>query len=88
MSFGFGVGHFIACSKLIKSVVQGLSEATGSAAEVRSIIDLLTSLDNANVISQLVWDQVEKTPLDPALTLTAKTLRGTPRHPIDSELLE
>lgn len=83
MSFGFGVGDFIVCSKLIKSVVQGLSEATGSASEVRSIIDVLTSLDNANVISQLVWDQVEKTPLDPALTLTAKSVQGTSQELIN-----
>lgn len=76
MSFGFGVGDFIACSKLIKSVVSGLSDTTGSAAEVKSIMEVLTALDRANFFTQAVWEQFNTQVFDPELRSIAVLLWG------------
>jgi len=80
MSFGFGVGDFIACSKLIKSVVIGLNDATGSAAEIRSLQGVLESIDRSIHMNQVVWDEVAKTQMEPHLVLVFKFLAGTNAH--------
>ena len=76
MSFGFGVGDLIACSKLIKSVVNGLNDATGSAAEVKSIMEVLTSLDRANFLTEAIWEQFKTQNLDDNLLSTALLFWG------------
>jgi len=45
--FGVSVGDFIACLDLIKTVVESLQGAHGSAAQFRSLIASLDSLESA-----------------------------------------
>ena len=45
--FGFSVGDFITVGILIHSVAKALSESRGSAAQIRSTVQLLSSLSTA-----------------------------------------
>lgn len=47
--FGVSLGDFIACLALIKTVIESLQEAHGSAAQYRSLIASLESLESALV---------------------------------------
>ncbi len=57
MSFGFSVGDFVACIVLIKDVADALDSSTGSASEVKELSDMLNSLKQALVSSELVYRQ-------------------------------
>lgn len=52
MSFGFSVGDFVAAINLIDNITSALNSATGSAAEVRSLFQSLSSLSTSLTITK------------------------------------
>jgi hypothetical protein len=70
MSFGFGVGDFIAVSNLIAKVVGCLKDVGGSKSEYQQLVSVLESPDRA--LSQL--DRMK--PVDGTASITFERIKG------------
>ncbi|KAH8595509.1 hypothetical protein B0O99DRAFT_157229 [Bisporella sp. PMI_857] len=56
-TFGFSVGDFITCLKLIRDVTQAMNDSKGSSSEYQSLFHTLDSLNQALIYSELIYHQ-------------------------------